>query len=103
MVLVSIKGPTMYNTITLADEINDSNNVVINEKEPTRVTKDYQSSPDNTIAGPSLVMNMTWQTERALGSDHLPIIVTLVQEITMVAADKKTYINFKKADWAGFK
>ena len=89
--------------ITLVDEIDDSKNVVINEKEPTRVTKDCQSSPDITIASPSLAMNITWQTERALGSHHLPITVTLHQEITMVAADKTTYINFKKADWAGFK
>ena len=87
----------------IANEIDDSNQVVLNEKLDTRITKTCESSPDISLASPSIAMNIDWHTEQALGSDHLPIILTLNCEHTPSYSTRQTFINFRKADWQSFK
>ena len=41
----------------LANEISDSELIVINEDTPTRVTKETESSPDITLVSPTLAMS----------------------------------------------
>ena len=87
----------------IANKIDDSNQVVLNEKLDTRITKNCESSPDISLASPSIAMNIDWHTEQALGSDHLPIILTLNSEHTPSYSTRQTFINFRKADWQSFK
>ena len=87
----------------LAEEIDESKLMVLNEDCPTRVVKETKCSPDISLASNSLAMNIEWTTESALGSDHIPIGLTLESEITLIEAPKRTFINFKKADWPSFR
>ena len=82
-----------------AEEIDNSTFVVINENTPTRKTASCSSSPAISIVSSDLAMSISWSCESRLGSDHLPIIISLACEVHKVAAGKKSYINFKKADW----
>ena len=47
----------------LANEISDSELIVINEDTPTRVTR-KQSSPDITLVSPTLAMRSIWKTDQ---------------------------------------
>ena len=85
-----------------AEEIDNSTFVVINENTPTRKTASCSSSPDISIVSSDLAMSTSWSCESRLGSDHLPIIISLACEVHEVEAGKKSYINFKKTDWENF-
>lgn len=41
--------------------------------------------------------------ETSLNSDHLPIVIAMSQCSERILSEKKTYVNFKKADWEGFR
>ncbi len=61
------------------------------------------SYPDITLAHRNLAMSTRWNPWTALSSDHRPIIIDIEMEVQQVYSDKKTYVNFQKADWTGFK
>ena len=44
----------------------------------------------------------TGQTPRSLASDYLPILITINSELSTIDVSRRTYINFKKADWAHY-
>ena len=75
---------------------------VINEDVPTRVTATASTAPDLSLATARLIPTCTWSAECTLSSDHLPLLITLSSAIKKVRSEKRTYINFKKADWVGF-
>ena len=60
------------------------------------------TSPDITLASLNLLPYTSWHTHTTLGSDHLPIIVTLVTDLQRTPSDNRTFTNFKKADWQKF-
>ena len=60
------------------------------------------TSPDITLASLNLLPYTSWHTHTTLGSDHLPIIVTLVIDLQRTPSDNRTFTNFKKADWQKF-
>ena len=76
---------------------------MLNEDQPTRLTSTNQSSPDISIATSSLACNCTWSVEKTLGSDHLPITISLAGNQEKVPSPPGTFINFKKANWTRFK
>ena len=43
-----------------------------------------------------------WETKTTLGSDHLPIIITLASTLKPSKSVKRTYVNFKLANWQEF-
>lgn len=87
----------------LVDQIDISNYGILNERNyPTRKTAACQSSPDLTLASANYLPVITWNTDTTLGSDHLPIILTLNRTINKIRSEKKTYINFVKANWTEF-
>ena len=88
----------------LADEINRSDLGILNENADTRVTSQGSSSPDITLASPAILPYTSWRVVSSLNSDHLPIIIQLKADITTTTTNSadKVYINFAKADWAGF-
>ena len=84
----------------LAEEIAESNFGVLNENTPTRVPSNNQpTSPDISMASYSLLPNSKWETITSLGSDHLPIIITLSTTIKPSLSENRKYINFNKAVW----
>ena len=87
-----------------AEEINHSNLGVLNEENPTRLpTNGQPTSPDISLASISLLPHIKqWEAKKNLGSDHLPIIITLASTLTPAKSIKRTYVNFKKADWEEF-
>ena len=88
----------------IAETINASEYGILNEDTPTRITSNCKSSPDLSLATAALLPTCAWSTLTTLGSDHLPIIITLsTEDIKKIKAPNRTFINFKKADWAGFK
>ena len=89
-----------------SEEIGNSNFGVLNTEEPTRLPNNRDgrpSSPDISIASLALLPYTTWEVHTTLGSDHLPIIITSSSNIKPLMSDRKTYINFKKANWNEFK
>ena len=86
----------------ISDKIQNSNFGILNEDTPTRVTSNCSSSPDISLATSSILPSCTWSTKISLGSDHLPIFISLSTNIKTTKAPKRTFINFEKADWPGF-
>ena len=88
----------------ISEQIGDSNFGVLNTEHPTRLPANGDpTSPDISLASLSLLPYTTWRTQRSLGSDHLPIIISLVTDIKPQLSEDKTYINFRKANWDKFK
>lgn len=86
----------------IADQIDQSLYGVLNEAYPTRITTSCRSSPDVTLASASLLTCTELTTKFALGSDHIPIIVSMHKTVNKCLSKRKTYINFAKTDWKGF-
>ena len=87
----------------LADEIGLSSYAPINTHHHTRQSGNTFSSPDITLASASLLPTVEWSVETALSSDHLPITIDLQRAVIKTTSAKRVYVNFAKANWAGFK
>ena len=86
-----------------SNEIGSSDFGTLNEDSPTRSpTNGQPSSPYISLATMSLIPYINWKTYANLGSDHLPIILTLEKEINMIESEDIIFNNFKKADWSIF-
>ena len=83
----------------IAEQIDDSDFIAINEDHPTRIVANRNSSPDSTIVSPSLLTCASWQPDVALNSDHIPITVRINKNVDFIKADERTHTNFEKADW----
>ena len=89
----------------IAETIGDSNFGILNNDSPTRLPpSDSQqpSSPDLSLASMALLPYSSWETITALGSDHLPIVISCETNIQAQYSERKTFVNFKKADWSTF-
>ena len=83
--------------------INSSLLGVANQDLPTRLPYQGQpSSPDITLLSDHLLPNVTWFTLTTLGSDYLPITVSLSSDDPPPPRKARSYTNFRKADWEGF-
>ena len=61
------------------------------------------SSPDITTVSNTLYNHTSWTTQHALLSDHLPIITTTnIQHDYRLQQNRRTFTNYKKADWTPF-
>ena len=86
-----------------AEWLDEADLGILNEDTPTRIFNNTETSPDLSLATPNLLPAIYWSTLDALSSDHLPILLSLVTDIERIKAPKRTYINFKKADWESFR
>jgi len=97
-------GTTDVRGTLLANLIDDSNFVVMNEDSPTRLPGNADpSSPDVSLASPSLITSSDWQTQTTLSSDHLPILIRLQTTVTTSPALHRTFVNLKKANWVRYR
>ena len=85
----------------LAEAINDSALMVLNEDSPTRrPTNGPLTSPDLTLTNPHIALNSTWRVDVDLASDHLPILITLGGPFNLhPKQSRRTYKNIRKTDW----
>ncbi len=87
-----------------ADIITQSSHGILNGDQPTRSPSNGpETSPDISLATPDILIPAEWSTQNALGSDHLPIIISLPNaNNSPLQAPKRTFINLVKADWDKF-
>jgi exonuclease III len=86
----------------IAAEVEVSDMTVLNTDTPTFQTPRNSSSPDISLVSASLALSTSWNTCPALGSDHVPILISLDLVPDKISAGNRTFINFKKANWEGF-
>ena len=87
----------------ISDWIAERNEIgILNEDVPTRITANTCTAPDVSIATAGILPSCSWSTDTTLSSDHLPIRINISTAIKQIKSDKKTYINFRKADWTNF-
>ena len=83
----------------LENVVSGSNFGIINWDSPTRLPGNANpSSPDVSLASVSLITSTNWQTKTNLGSDHLPILISLQMDHTINPIPHRTSFNLKKAN-----
>ena len=89
----------------LDNSISNSDICILNEDSPTRLPKHGPpSSPDLSLISSHLYFDTTWETQIRLNSDHLPILIELSGlQSTPPHRSRKTFTNFKKANWTRFR
>ena len=84
----------------LESMVSGSNFGFLNWDSPTRLPGNANpSSPGVSLASASLISSTNWQTKTNLGSDHLPILISLQMYVTITPIQHRTRINLKKAIW----
>ena len=82
----------------LKNMISGSNFGIHNWDSPTRLPGNANpSSPDVSLVSASLITYINWQTK--LGSDHLPILISLQMDLTINPIPRRSSFNLKKANW----
>ena len=61
-----------------------------------------RSSPDIFFAPSSLAFSCSWEVPQDLGSDHLPILLSILLSPVYRANEHPPSFNFQKARWDGF-
>ena len=86
--------------------LENSTQAVLNGEAPTRIPTDrgqQSTSPDITTAAESISRHITWKTELA-NSDHQAIIINMNTKSNFrLQQNRRTYTNYRKADWIKFK
>ena len=57
------------------------------------------NSPDVSLSSASLITYTNWQTKTNLGSDHLPILISVQMDVTINPIQHRSSINMKKENW----
>ena len=84
-----------------ADEIDAADYTILRENVATRQpTNGRSTSPDISLKSNDIALLSDWSVSTSLASDHLPILITINSELSTIDGPRRTYINFKKVDWA---
>ena len=86
---------------SIAAEI-DANNFVVMNNSDLSTRPSSASSPDIALVHSPLALQFDWSTSTTLNSDHLPVSLSFADETAPIRG-KRSYINFHKANWDGFK
>ena len=87
----------------ISQQVNTSNLCLLNQDSPTRVPRNgAPSSPDLALVSAHLALDFGWSTVTTLSSDHLPILITSTVDAPPTQGPKRTFINYKKANWPDF-
>ena len=60
------------------------------------------SSPDISFAPSTLALSCSWEVLQDLGSDHLPILLSVPLSLVFRPNERPPSFNFQKARWDGF-
>ena len=101
------KGCQNNSNNRFVENVLDSGCVILNDGRITRIpdTATHQPSAiDLSLVSPNLAVNCNWEVGNdSLGSDHLPIIITLNEKIDVqVENDKVPKYCYDRADWNQF-
>ena len=83
----------------LESMVTGSNFGILNWDSPTRLPGNANPSSHDVSLEASLITSTNWQTKTNLGSDHLPIIISLQMYVTINPIQHRTSINLTKANW----
>ena len=87
----------------LADEMDAADYTILNENEATRLpTNGRSTSLDNSLVSNDIALLSDWSVSTSLANDHLPILITINSKQSTIDGPRRTYIKFKKADWARY-
>ena len=76
---------------------------ILNVNEATRLPTNCRSkSPDISLATNDIALLSDWSVSTSLARDHLPILITINSELSTIDGPRRTYINFKKANWTRY-
>ena len=99
--ILLIKSAHYTRENTIADEIDAADYTILNENEATRLlTNGRSTSPDISLVSNLIALLSDWSVSTSLDSDHLPILININSELSTIDGPRRTYINFKKEDWA---
>ena len=74
---------------------------ILNENNATRLPTNGRSiSPFISLASNDIAILSDWSVSTSQASDYLPILITINSELSTIDGPRRTYINFRKADWA---
>ena len=77
----------------LENTINGTNFGILNWDTPTRLPSNATpSSPDVSLASASLTTSYNWQTKTTMGSDHLPILISLQMAPSSTPSLHRNYV-----------
>ena len=98
------RGTTDTRGDEIAEEIIDSDWVILNEDFPTRSPANGpETSPDISLTTSDIATIAEWDVTTELTSDHLPICISLpLDDHKTVDNPRRCFTNFKKADWENF-
>ena len=69
----------------LADEIDASDYTILSENEATQLPTNGRSTlPDISLASNDIALLSDWSVSTSLASDHLPILITINSELSMI-------------------
>ena len=87
----------------LADEIDTADYTILCENEAARLPINGRStSPDISLASNNIALLPDWTVSTSLASDNYPILISINSELSTSDGPRRSYVNFKKADWACF-
>ena len=98
------RGTTDTRGDEIAEEIINSDWVILNEDVPTRSPANGpETSPDISLTTSDIATLAEWKVTTELTSDHLPICISLpLDDHKTVDNPRRCFTNFKKADWENF-
>ena len=70
--------------------------------DPDTPTLLHRSSSDISFVPSSLVLSCSWEVLQDLGSDHLPILLSVPLSPVFFSDERPPSFNFQKARWDGF-
>ena len=90
--------------VSIAEAIDSSPLCLLNEDSPTRLPPSgTPSSPDLTLISGHLALTASWLPSISLNSDHLPILINLVEETqNSLKSQPILHNNYRRADWASY-
>ena len=87
----------------LADEIDAVDYTICSANEATRLPTNGRSTSSNiSLASNDITLLSDWSVSTTMASDHLPILITINSKLSTIDGPRRTYINFKKADWSRY-
>ena len=87
----------------LADKISAADYTIPKENGAARLSTNGRStSPYISKASNDVALLLDWSVTTSLASDNLPILITINSELSTIDGPRRTYINFKKANWARY-
>ena len=93
------RGEEMYDWILSSDllPLNDPDSPTLLHR-----SSGSRSSPDVTLVPSSLALSCSWEVQKDLGSDHVPILTSIPLAPLSSSNERAPAFNFEKARWQDF-